>query len=81
MEILFTILAKTTTQAVIEIIVMILVAGIIGYFTSYFYHRAVYSKRIEKLEAEKEGLERKVDGLQAANDELNKKISELEKEK
>ncbi len=79
MELLFSILAKSTTQAVIEIIILILVTGIIGYFTSYFYYRSIYRKRIEKLEAEKEGLQRKVDGLQAANDELNKKVAELEK--
>lgn len=75
-----TILAKTTTGGTIEIIVLLLVAGIIAYFTAYFYYRSIYMKRIKKLEVENEGLVRKADGLQAANDELNDRVQQLEKE-
>jgi hypothetical protein len=73
------ILAKTTTGGTIEIIVLLLVAGIIAWFTAYFYYRSVYMNRIKKLETENEGLIRKADGLQAANHELNEKVSQLEK--
>lgn len=75
-----TILAKTTTGGTIEIIVLLLVAGIIAWFTAYFYYRSVYMKQIKKLEVENEGLVRKADGLQAANDELNERITKLEKD-
>ena len=80
MNIFPTVLAKTTTGGTIEIIVLLLVAGIIAWFTAYFYYRSVYMKRIKKLETENEGLERKADGLQSANNELNDRISQLEKE-
>ncbi len=80
MNSILTILAKTTTGGTIEIIVLLLVAGIIAWFTAYFYYRSVYMKRIRKLETENEGLMRKADGLQAANDELNEKVKQLEKE-
>jgi len=59
--------------------VLLLVAGIIAWFTAYFYYKSVYMKRINKLETENDGLMRKADGLQAANHELNKRVSELEK--
>lgn len=80
MNIFPTILAKTTTGGTIEIIVLLLVAGIIAWFTAYFYYRSVYMKRINKLEIENEGLMRKADGLEAANNELNDRIRKLEKE-
>lgn len=79
MNSILTILARTTTGGTIEIIVLLLVAGIIAWFTAYFYYRSVYMKRINKLETENEGLMRKADGLQAANDELNDKVKQLEK--
>lgn len=79
MNSILTILAKTTTGGTIEIIVLLLVAGIIAWFTAYFYYRSVYMKRIKKLKTENEGLIRKADGLQAANDELNDKLKQLEK--
>lgn len=75
-----TILARTTAGGTIEIIVLLLVAGIIAWFTAYFYYRSVYMKQIKKLEVENEGLVRKADGLQAANHELNDRVTQLEKE-
>ncbi|MDF1573354.1 MAG: hypothetical protein P1P82_17225 [Bacteroidales bacterium] len=80
MNIFPTILAKTTTGGTIEIIVLLLVAGIIAWFAAYFYYRSVYMKRINTLETENEGLVRKADGLQAANNELNDRIRQLEQE-
>ena len=52
MNILTTILAQTTTGAIIEIIVLLLVAGAIAYLTAYFYYKAVYMKKINTLEKE-----------------------------
>ena len=74
------ILAKSTTTATIEIIILMLVAGIVAYFTAYFYYRSEYLKIIKKLEVENEGLKHKADGLQAANRDLNKQVEELEKQ-
>lgn len=81
MKTLVILLQKTSTAATIEFIIILVIAGIIAFLTAYFYYRSVYTKQISKLEAEKEGLERKAAGLQAANNELNKRIEELEKEK
>ena len=81
MNLITTLLAKSSTAATIEFLVFMVVAAIIAFFAAYFYYRSVYTKKISVLEAEKEGLERKAAGLQAANDELNKKIEELEKDK
>jgi ferritin-like protein len=79
MNLLTTILAKTTTGAVIEIIIMLLVAGIIAFLTAYFYYRSVYLKRIGILEEEKKALERQVISREREIAELTDKITELEK--
>ena len=51
---LFTILAQTKTGTVIEIIVLLLVAGVIAYLTAFVYYKSVYTKKINALESEKE---------------------------
>lgn len=73
-------LAKTTTGGTIEIVVLLLVAGIIAWFTAFYYYKSIYMKQIKKLEVENEGLVRKANGLQAANNELNDRVAALEKE-
>jgi peptidoglycan hydrolase CwlO-like protein len=94
MKPLFVILAQSNTGAVIFIIVLLLVAVIIGYFTAWFYAKSVYTPVIKGLESEKadllkqaEGLKediRKlnitVEGLNGNVDKLNEKIGKLEKE-
>jgi len=62
-------------------ILFLLFAGVIGFFTAYYYFRSYYVKEMDTLKAQKEGLERKINGLQAANDDLNQKIKELEEKK
>ncbi len=68
-----TILAQTLTGTVIEIIILLLVAGTIGYFTSYFFYRSIYRKKIHKLESD-------MKELQIKNDELLDQIIKLKKE-
>ena len=46
MNTLFTQIAQTRTEAVLEILVLLLVAGIIGYVTAMLYTRSVYRRRI-----------------------------------
>ena len=73
-----TILAQTMAGTIIEIIVLLLVAGLIGYFTSYFYYRSIYRKKIHKLDSDLKDLQIKNDGLLDQIIELEK---ELEKKK
>ena len=50
MNISMTILAQTKTGTAIEIIVLLLIAGLIAYLTSYLYYKSVYAKKIAALE-------------------------------
>ena len=72
-----TILAQTLAGTVIEIIVLLLVAGMIGYLTSFFYYRSIYQKKIDKLKSEMKDLQIKNDGLLDQIDQLNKEVEEL----
>lgn len=79
MNILATILAKTTTGAVIEIVIILLVTGAIAFLTAYFYYKAVYTKMINALSKENTALEREVTERKREVSELKNKIVELEK--
>lgn len=81
MNALIIILATTNRGGTLEMVLFLLFAAVIGFFTAYYYFRSYYAKKISTLEAQKEGLERKANGLQAANDDLNKKIEKREKKK
>ncbi len=48
--------------AVILIIVLLLVAGLIGYLTAWYYAKSVYTPVIKKLEDEKVQLNREIAG-------------------
>ena len=74
-----TILAQTLAGTVIEIIVLLLVAGMIGYFTSFFYYRSIYRKKIHKLDSDLRDLQIKNDGLLDQIIKLNKELKEKEK--
>ena len=83
METLIIFLAQTKSAAIIEIILLLLVAGIIGYVTAWLYYRSVYTKIINKLESEKEELNKQIGRLNENNNELKlhlgKKDEEIEK--
>ncbi len=72
------ILAQTQAGTVLEIILLLLVAGIIGYFTSYFYYRGIYRKKINKLESDIKELQIKNDGLLDQIIKLKKELEEKE---
>ena len=79
---LFTILAQTKTGTVIEIIILLLVAGVIAYLTAFFYYKSVYTKKINALEAEKDQLNSKINRLNSDISDLEKQLEELkEKDK
>ena len=77
----------SVTAAVILIIALLVVAGLIGYLTAWFYAKSVYTPIIKKLEDEKVQLNREISGLKDDIDKLeskikglNGKINDLEKE-
>ena len=74
-----TILAQTQAGTVLEIIVLLLVAGMIGYFTSYFYYRGIYRKKIHKLDNDLKDLQINNDGLLDQIVKLKKELGDKEK--
>ena len=87
MKPLFIILEQSNTGAIILILALLLVAGIIGYFTAWFYAKSIYTPVIKGLEAEKAELNKQIDGLKKDVikinenvEKLNEKIGLLEKE-
>ncbi len=83
MDTLVIFLAQTKTVAIIEIILLLLVAGVIGYITAWLYYKSVYTKIINKLQSEKEELNKQIGKLNEDNNELKlhlgKKDEEIEK--
>jgi peptidoglycan hydrolase CwlO-like protein len=79
MKLLYIILAQSTTGPIIEIILLMLGAALIGFLTAWFYQKSVYTLIIKRLESEKEGLNKKIDGLNNEISELRRKIVDLEK--
>jgi peptidoglycan hydrolase CwlO-like protein len=75
----FIFLTQSVAGAVTEIILLLIGAALIGFLTAWFYQKSVYTPVIEKLEAEKEELISKVNGLNIEISDLRKKISDLEK--
>ena len=74
---LFILLAQSTTGSIIEIVLLLLVAGLIGYFTAWFYAKSVYTPIIKGLEKEKEELNRQIMGLKDDINNLNGTVSKL----
>jgi peptidoglycan hydrolase CwlO-like protein len=86
MNLQFIQLLSSVTTAVIEIILLLAGSCLIGFLTAWFYQKSYFTPIIKKLEAEKEELNRRIDGLNKdiaglKNDieNLKAKISGLEK--
>lgn len=56
-------LAQTKGGAVVEILLLLLVAAIIGYVTAWLFYRALYEKRLKETEAEKHRLNNRIVNL------------------
>ncbi len=69
--------AQTGTMAALEIIAMLVVAAIIGYLTSFFYYRSVYTRKIDKLLKEMENLNASIVRLTANKNDLERKLQVL----
>jgi peptidoglycan hydrolase CwlO-like protein len=70
-------LAQSVAGAVIAIVALLIVAAIIGYLTSWFYAKSVYTPIIKGLEAEKEDLQNQVANLKNEISKLNATIANL----
>jgi peptidoglycan hydrolase CwlO-like protein len=73
----FILLAQSVTGAVIEIILLLLGAALIGFFTAWFYQKSYFTPIIKKLEEEKAELHKKIDGLNLDITGLKNDISGL----
>lgn len=76
MKITVFILAQTTGP-VLFIIGLLLVAGIIGYLTAWFYAGSVYKPVIKGLEDDKVRLNREISELKDEINKLNKKVDDI----
>lgn len=57
------ILEQTQTGTILERSLFLLIAGLIGFFISYFYYRKIYWRKIEKLKGDLKDLEIKMEDL------------------
>lgn len=80
-------MAMSPALAAVLIVGLLLIAGVIGYLTAWFYAKSVYTPVIKKLEDEKAQLNHEISGLKSdigklegKIKEFGKKVDELEKE-
>jgi len=80
MNTLLIILQQTRTGAILEIVVLLVVAALIGYITAYFYYKSIYTKIINTLEEEKSVLNKQIDTLRSEKAKLESTIKEKDAE-
>jgi peptidoglycan hydrolase CwlO-like protein len=73
-------LAQTKTAAIIEILLLLLVAVIIGYIIAWLYYKSIYTRIIKSLESEKEQLNNQIVKLNDDNSKLKKSLREKDDE-
>jgi predicted flap endonuclease-1-like 5' DNA nuclease len=74
LTILFT---QLQTTAIIEILLLLTVAAIIGYVTAWLYTRSVYLKKLKAKEAELYEMQTQVINLNSENSTLNNKLGDM----
>jgi peptidoglycan hydrolase CwlO-like protein len=74
---LFIFLLQSVWSAVVSIIALLLVAAVIGYFTSWIYAKSIYYPVIKSLETDKNELNSYITGLKDDWDKLNGKVEKL----
>lgn len=80
MNALIILLAQTKGVAVIEILLLLIVAAIIGYVTAWLYTRSVYNKKLKIVEDELEVSISQISRLNAEKSRLQKNLDSLIKE-
>ena len=73
---LLILLAQTKSGATIEIISLLVVAGIIGYVTAWFYNKSIYGKKLEAVESDKHELNNRIVNLDEEVFNLKKNLEE-----
>ena len=68
---------QSVTGAVVTITALLLVAAIIGYFTSWIYAKSINYPVIKSLESDKNELNNRITGLKDDRDKLNVKVEKL----
>lgn len=75
-------IAQTKSEAIIEILLLLLLAAIIGYLTSWLYYKSIYKRRIMDLKSEKHDFNNRIINLSGdisnLNDSLGAKSLEIE---
>ncbi|HCC69850.1 MAG TPA: hypothetical protein DEQ09_01655 [Bacteroidales bacterium] len=74
---LFISLALSVTGSIILIVLLLLVAGVIGYLTAWYYAKSIYTPIIADLEKEKTELNNQILGLMDDISKLNGKVDKL----
>ncbi len=74
-----TLAAQSVAGPVIEIILLIIGAAVIGFLTAWYYQKSYYTPIIKKLESDKVDLNKQIDSLKAEARKLNEKILAMEK--
>ena len=74
------ILQQNNTGAIFEIVLLLVIAGLIGYLTAYFYYKSVYTKKINILEGEKTELKNHIETLFSEKAKLEHSIKEKDAE-
>ena len=77
---LLIILQQARTSAILEILLILVVAGIIGYLTAYFFYKSVYTRKINFLEGEKTELKKHIDTLFMEKAKLEQTIKDKDSE-
>jgi peptidoglycan hydrolase CwlO-like protein len=73
----YVLIAQSVTGAMITIIGLLLVAGIIGYVTAWFYAKSVYTPVIKGLQKDKEVLTTEVGSLNRQVESLKSEVTKL----
>lgn len=74
---LFIVLAQSVTGSIILMVLLLLVAGVIGYLTAWYYAKSIYTPIITGLEKEKTELNNQILGLMDDISKLNGKVDKL----
>jgi predicted flap endonuclease-1-like 5' DNA nuclease len=73
---LLILLVQTKSEATIEIISLLLVAGIVGYVTAWLYNKSIYEKKIRAVESDKHELNNRIVNLDTNIFNLKKSLGE-----
>lgn len=76
----FIILAQAKSGAILEIILLLIVAAIIGYLTAWLFYKSVYEKRLKEIESERHKLNNRIVNLNGKVVDLQKSLDDKDHE-